>query len=75
MGVEDLRLYIYDTLDFEYSNSVENLIKNRYSIMKFDKRINGAQPSKGDKVEILRSKNKMLTYIKALSAEEKYGKK
>lgn len=75
MGVEDLRLYIYDTLDFEYSNSVENLIKNRYSIMMFDKRINGAQPSKGDKVEILRSKNKMLTYIKALSAEEKYGKK
>ena len=75
MGVEDLRLYIYDTLDFEYSNSVENLIKNRYSIMKFDKRINGAQPSKGDKVEILRSKNKMLIYIKALSAEEKYGKK
>lgn len=75
MGVEDLRLYIYDTLDFEYSNSVENLIKNRYSIMVFDKRINGAQPSKGDKVEILRSKNKMLTYIKALSAEEKYGKK
>ena len=75
MGIEDLRLYIYDTLDFEYSNGVENLIKNRYSIMKFDKRINGAQPSKGDKVEILRSKNKMLTYIKALSAEEKYGKK
>lgn len=75
MGVEDLRLYIYDTLDFGYSNSVENLIKNRYSIMMFDKRINGAQPSKGDKVEILRSKNKMLTYIKALSAEEKYGKK
>lgn len=75
MGVEDLRLYIYDTLDFEYSNSVENLIKNRYSIMKFDKRISGAQPSKSDKVEILRSKNKMLAYIKALAAEEKYGKK
>lgn len=75
MGVEDLRLYIYDTLDFEYSNSVENLIKNRYSIMKFDKRIKGAQPSKSDKIEILRSKNKMLVYVKALAAGEKYGKK
>jgi hypothetical protein len=75
MGVEDLRLYIYDTLDFEYSNSVENLIKNRYSIMKFDKRIKGAHPSKSDKIEILRSKNKMLVYVKALAAGEKYGKK
>lgn len=74
MGIEDLRLYIYDIMDFSYSNNVENLIKNNYNILKFDKRVQGNKPTKSEKLEILKSKKIFGNYLKALESEKKYGK-
>lgn len=70
MAVDDLRLTIYDVIGIKYSDSLEKLIKNRDELLKQDKRLSGAQPSKDQKIEIFKSKNTLYNYYQILDSKK-----
>lgn len=71
-GLEDFRLYVYDIMDFKFSDHVEMFIKNKYNLLQKDRRI-GKQPDRAAKLEILSKKNLFIQYINALRDEHKFN--